>query len=296
MGKKPQLSIIIVNYNTKNDLQNCLASIYRSQQEIAYEVWVIDNNSPDTSVQMVEGEFPQVRLIKSATNLGFSKANNLAIRQTHTEFVLLLNPDTIVADHVFDNTVGYLSSHSEVGMVSCRLIKRDGTLDIACRRSFPSVFDGFCRAVGLSKMFPKSLLFARYNLTYLDEHRVSRVDAVNGAFMMVKRRAIEQVGLLDEDFFMYMEDLDWCFRFRKQGWEIYYDPSTTIYHLKGQSGKKDSKRMIAAFFESMEMFCRKNYLPRQTTLEYRITILGIRLWKNITLLKNALRKEKTVTP
>jgi GT2 family glycosyltransferase len=296
MNKRAELSIVVVNFNTREDLKNCLKSIFDSKQITSFEIWVVDNNSSDGSSELVEKEFPNVRLIKNKENSGFSRANNLAIEQIESPFVLLLNPDTIVQDHVFDKTIDFLKANGDAGMVSCMLVKADGTLDLACRRSFPSAFDGFCRAVGLSKLFPRSRLFARYNLTYLPENKVSEVDAINGAFMMVKQEAIREVGHLDEDYFMYMEDLDWCFRFRQKGWKIFYVPNSIVVHLKGQAGKKNSEKMITEFFKSMELFCRKNYNSCRSQTSISITLLGIRLWKVSTLLRNALRLQKRVTP
>ena len=290
------LSIIIVNYNTREHLKNCLESIYNTRQEVSYEVWVVDNNSTDSSSTMVEIEFPQVRLIKNSENSGFARANNQAIKQAEGSFILLLNPDTIVFDHVFDRTIDFLQETPETGMVTCKLVKPDGTLDLACRRSFPSAFDGFCRASGLSKMFPKSHLFAQYNLTFLDENEISEVDAINGAFMMVKREALSDVGLLDEDYFMYMEDLDWCFRFKQKGWKVYYVPNTKVIHLKGESGKENSNGMISEFYKSMEMFYKKTYRPNKSQVGFWFTILGIKGWKYCTLCRNSIRAEKRVTP
>lgn len=290
------LSVIVVNYQTRDELQACLDSIFGSEQGVSYEVWVVDNNSADGSARMVKEKFPQVRLVENNENLGFAKASNQAMRKSASEFVLLLNPDTIVFDHVFDKAIDFLRETPDAGMVSCKLVKEDGKLDLACRRSFPSAFDGACRAIGLSKLFPRSRLLARYNLTFLDEDRCSQVDAVNGAFMMVRKSAIDEVGMLDEDYFMYMEDMDWCYRFRKKGWKVCYVPGGKVVHLKGQSGRKNSNPMIHEFFRSMELFCRKNYRPHQTRAGYWATLAGIKAWKNMTLLRNSLRKAKRVTP
>lgn len=296
MTEQPELGIVIVNFNTREDLRNCLSSIYGSKQNTQFEVWVVDNNSTDYSSEMIQRDFPLVKLIRNNQNTGFARGNNLAISRMKNPFVLLLNPDTIVNEHAFDKTIEFLKADDRAGMVTCKLVKADGTLDLACRRSFPSAFDGFCRATGLSKLFPYSKLFARYNLTYLDENEVNEVDAVNGAFMMVKREAIEVVGLLDEDYFMYMEDLDWCFRFKKNGWKTYYVPDSRVVHLKGNSGKKSSERMIREFFKSMKIFCQKNYLPHQSLVQYWFTVAGIKGWEQLTLLRNSMRPEKRVTP
>ncbi len=291
-----ELTVVIVSHQTCSDLQRCLRSIFDSRQATRYEVWVVDNASRDGSADMVEREFPRVRLVRNADNVGFARANNQVLRHVTSEFVLLLNPDTIVGDRVFDETIALLRRTPRAGMVTCRLVKRDGTLDLACRRSFPTAWDGFARASGLARAFPRSRLFARYNLTYLDESETYEVDAVNGAFMMVRRRAMDEVGLLDEDYFMYMEDLDWCYRFRERGWTIHYHPTTTVVHLKGQSGKQSSDAMIRAFFDSMELFCRKRYSARQPRWLLSATCVGIRAWKRATLLRNAIRSEKRVTP
>jgi hypothetical protein len=292
----PELAVVIVSYRTRDVLRDCLASIMRARQGVSFEVWVVDNASGDGTVEMVAAEFPRVHLVASPTNDGFARANNRVLRGLRNDFVLLLNPDTVVLDDAFTRPVEFLRRTPSAGMVTCRLVKRDGTLDLACRRSFPTLFDGFCRAAGLSRLFPRSPLFSRYNLTYLDEHLPARVDAVNGAFMLVRREAMTQVGLLDEDYFMYMEDLDWCFRFALHGWHVYYDPSAVVVHLKGESGKQSSEPMIRAFFFSMELFHRKHLAARQARLVAVATRAGIRAWMYATLARNALRAAKRVTP
>lgn len=291
-----ELSVIIVNYNTNRDLRNCLTSIYKSRQQTRFQVWVVDNASSDGSVPMVQELFPQVNLIPSTENLGFAKANNLVLRELGSDFVLLLNPDTVVSDHVFDRTIAFLKDNPDVGMVTCKLVKADGTLDLACRRSLPSLWDGLWRAVGMAKLFPKSRTFARYNLTYLDEDQSNQVEAINGAFMMAKSQAVLEVGLLDDRFFMYGEDLDWCYRFGQQGWKIYYLPSPTVIHLKGQAGKKQSSRMIKELFRAMELYCQKHHESANPFFGRLATVIGIRLWMFSTLLRNAARSQKRVTP
>ena len=291
-----ELCVIIVSYNTRQDLQNCLTSIYESRQQVGFQVWVVDNASQDGSAAMVATFFPKVILVQSLENLGFARANNLALREVCSDFVLLLNPDTIIPDHAFDDTINFLKINPEAGMVTCRLAKADGTLDLACRRSLPSLFDGFSRAVGLARLFPKSHIFARYNLTYLNEDQVNEVEAINGAFIMTKRQAINEVGLLDEQFFMYGEDLDWCCRFRQQRWKIYYLPSPTVIHLKGQAGRKQSSRMIKELFRAMELYCRKHHGSPNRFVGRLATVIGIRAWMFLTLFRNAARSQKRVTP
>lgn len=292
----PELAVIIVNYNTGDDLLNCLDSVHNTKQDVSFQVWVVDNDSMDDSLVKAQRSHPGTVYIGAGENLGFSRANNLAIEASKSDFVLLLNPDTIVEDHVFDSTIGFLKRTAMAGMVSCKLVTQDGSLDLACRRSFPSLFDGFSRAAGLSKIFPCSRLFSRYNLTYLDENATSEVEAVNGAFMMTAREAVRDVGLLDPDYFMYMEDLDWCYRFRRRGWKIFYFPETRVVHLKGRSGNSHSVRMIREFFRSMELFCRKNYFSARTPLRNELTCLGINAWFLATMARNSLRSKKRVRP
>lgn len=291
-----ELDIIIVNYNTGNDLRNCLESIYFSKQAVSFKVWVVDNDSKDDSLKIAQASFPQTTFIRARENLGFSRANNLAISESKGDFVLLLNPDTIVGDSALDSTVNFLKMNPGAGMVSCKLVLRDGSLDLACRRSFPTAFDGFSRAIGLSKAFPRSRLFSRYNVTYIDVNATAEVEAVNGAFMMTRRKAIEQVGLLDPEYFMYMEDLDWCFRFRRHGWRIFYYPAATVIHLKGRSGNENSSPMIREFFRSMHLFCSKNYYPDRSFFHNELIRFGIQVWFMATMARNNLRSEKRVRP
>lgn len=291
----PVLTVVIVSYNCREVLLGCLESIRSSRQDVSYEVHLVDNASTDGTPEAVRAQHPWVTLTASPENLGFSKGNNLALRQATSPFVLLLNPDTLVSDHAFDCSLAALSSNPKAGMVSCRLVTADGSLDLACRRSFPTAWDGFCRASGLSGLFPRNSLLARYNMTYLDEFRPAKVDAVNGAYMMVTRHALDTVGLLDEDYYMYMEDMDWCWRFAKAGFEVLYNPDCTVVHLKGQSSRTRCTRMIHAFFDSMELFCVKNTHPRPG-LGRIATLAGIRAWKWLTLARNFLRSDKRVRP
>jgi N-acetylglucosaminyl-diphospho-decaprenol L-rhamnosyltransferase len=291
-----ELTIVIVNYNTVGHLGNCLDSIFGSRQAVSYRVWVVDNASTDGSPEMVASRYPQVGLIANRENVGFARANNQVLSRLDGDWALLLNSDTLVTDHVFDKGIAFLRQHAEAGMITCKLVQADGGLDLACRRAFPTAFDGFCRAVGLSSLFPRSPYLARYNLTYLDEDETVEVDAVNGAYMLVRRAAMAEVGLLDESYFMYMEDLDWCYRFRQRGWRIFYVPDGTVIHLKGQSSSQNSEAMIRAFFDSMVLFCEKHYAAVQSRAGLLATVCGIRAWERATLWRNSLRGEKRVRP
>ncbi|MHA2380555.1 MAG: glycosyltransferase family 2 protein, partial [Candidatus Thorarchaeota archaeon] len=239
------LGIVIVNYKTCDLLRECLQSIYESRGDFSHQVCVVDNCSQDGSCAMVGEEFPQVRLIESEVNGGYAYANNLGLRafgfaQTSGEkpsestprYALLLNPDTLLPPSALQEMLDFLETHPEAGVAGPRLVLADGSLDLACRRSFPSPKVSFYRMVGLSKLFPKSRHFGRYNLTYLDPDEVAEVDSVVGAFMLVRAEALKQVGLLDENFFMYGEDLDWAYRIKKVGWKVYYNPEVTVLHYK----------------------------------------------------------------
>lgn len=294
--KQTDVSVIIVNYNVKPLLKICLESIRAAAGDLKVQVIVVDNRSTDGSAEMVKNHFPEHTMICNDTNQGFSKANNLGLEHADGRYILLLNPDTVLQSDVLKEMTDFMDDHVDVGMSTCRLVTEDGSLDLACRRSFPSLWDGFCRASGLSRLMPNSRLFSRYNLTYLDENETCEVEAVNGAFMFVRRSALEKVGQLDNDYFMYIEDLDWCYRFREAGFVIVYHPKVTTLHLKGQSGKQQSPAMINHLFESTKMFYRKHYFPRSGFVHRMMILWALDLWKSVTLLKNSFRRNKQTRP
>lgn len=253
-----QLSVIIVNYNVREFLDHALTSIRKAMKGIRGEVIVVDNASDDGSVEMLRRRYPEVLRIVNSTNLGFAKANNLALRRARGKYLLLINPDTIVQEDTFRVMVRFFEDHPNVGLAGCKILNPDGTFQLACRRSFPTPWVAFTKIVGLSALFPGSKLFGRYNLTYLDPNESYEVDAVSGSFMMLRREVYEQVGGLDEDFFMYGEDLDWCYRIQQAGWKIYYVPQTQIIHYKGESTKRSDIDELKAFYEAMELFVKKH--------------------------------------
>lgn len=292
----PRVSVIIVSYNTRALVLECLDTVFRSRGDLELEIFVVDNASHDGTVEAVREDFPQCHVIASERNEGFSRANNKAIRQSTGEYILLLNPDTLLSDDVLFKMTHFMENHPDVGMVSSKLVTGDGSLDLACRRSFPSLWDGLCRASGMSSKFPNSRLFARYNLTYLDENETYEVDAINGAFMFTRREAVEEVGLLDEIFFMYGEDLDWCYRFRQAHWKIMYHPVATTVHLKGQSSGPRSSRMIREMFKSTAQFYRKHQFGSIGPVQKSLILMALTLWKYSTLFRNALRTQKRTRP
>lgn len=252
------LSIIIVNYNVKEFLQNLIHSIEKASHNLSTEIIIVDNASDDGSIEFIQEKFPDIKLIINKTNLGFSKANNLGLKEAKGDFILLINPDTIVSEDTFDVLINFLKENDDVGMVGCKILNPDGTLQLACRRSFPGPWVSFCKVVGLSTLFPKSKLFAKYNLTYLDENKTYEVDAISGSFMMIKREVYEKIGGLDESFFMYGEDLDWCYRTQKAGYKVYYVHSTQIIHYKGESTKRSSIDETRFFYNAMHLFVKKH--------------------------------------
>jgi N-acetylglucosaminyl-diphospho-decaprenol L-rhamnosyltransferase len=263
----PELCIVIVNYNTRDLLRDCLRSVFASQAVPSLETWVVDNASGDGSAEMVRAEFPQVRLIANKDNRGYAAANNLALKQCQAKYVLLLNPDTVLPPEALAQAIDFLATHPDAGVVGPKLVRLDGSLDLACRRSFPTPEISFYRMVGLSRLFPKSRLFGRYNLTYLDPAQTAQVDSVVGAFMLVRAELLRQVGLLDEQFFMYAEDLDWCKRIKEaanprtgQHWQVWYYPVVQVLHVKRASSSA-SARAQQAFNETMLQFYRKHYAP-----------------------------------
>ncbi|MCX7761739.1 MAG: glycosyltransferase [Candidatus Kryptonium sp.] len=253
------LSIIIVNYNVKDFLENALISIRNATAGLNTEIFVVDNASEDGSVEMIRQKFPDVKLIANSENLGFAKANNQALKLAKGKYILLINPDTIVQEDTFKILISFFETHPECGMAGCKVLNPDGTLQLACRRSFPTPWVAFTKMVGLSALFPKSKIFGRYNLTYLDPNEITEVDAVSGSFMMIRREIYEQVGGLDEDFFMYGEDIDWCYRIKKAGWKIYYVPLTQIIHFKGESTRRSNLDEIRIFYDAMKIFVKKHY-------------------------------------
>ncbi len=270
------LSVIIVNYNVREFLRQSLLSLRQALQNLDAEIFVVDNASNDGSVAMVGQEFPEVELIANRENAGFAAANNQALRQARGEFVVLLNPDTVVQEDTFTAIQTFFAKHPDTGMVGCKVLNPDGTLQLACRRSFPTPWIAFTRLSGLSRLFPKSRWFGRYNLTYLPENETTEVEAISGSFMAVRREALAQVGLLDEEFFLYGEDLDWCFRMRAGGWKIHYFPGTQIIHFKGESAKQSDFDNLRLFYQAMGQFVRKHFKHRLRAVSY--WLLHIAIW------------------
>ncbi|TMV50788.1 glycosyltransferase family 2 protein [Paenibacillus mesophilus] len=284
------LSIVIVNYNTKELTLTCLQSLYQSKTTYKYEIILIDNCSVDGSVQSAFELYPRVNLILNAENVGFSKANNQGIDIAKGRFILLLNSDTVVEPDTLEAMLRFMDDHPEVGASGCKVVLPDGTLDKACRRGFPTPLTTFYYVLGLSKLFSKSPRFNSYHMEYLNEDEAYPIDCLVGAFMMVRREVIEQVGKLDERFFMYFEDTDWCFRIQKAGWINYYYPKTKITHFKRGSSRGRPYRITYEFHRAMKLFYDKHYREKYpfwvTVLMYAgicgkfgLTVFKDLLWK-----------------
>ncbi|MCB2205676.1 glycosyltransferase [bacterium] len=254
----PDISIVVVSYNVRDLLENCLYSLYSALEGISHEIFVVDNDSTDATVDMVRQRFPDVEMIASQENLGFARGNNLALARARGKYLLLLNPDTLVQEDSITAMLDFFRENADVGMATCKIIKPDGSLEPGCRRSFPSPWVSFTKLAGLSSLFPHSSLFARYNLTYLSEDETYEVDAISGSFMMLRREVYEEIGGLDESYFMYGEDLDWCYRTQKAGWKLYYVHSTKIIHYGGESTKRSSIDATAEFYRAMQVFAKNN--------------------------------------
>ena len=252
------LSIIIVNYNVKEFLQNLLHSAEKASSRISKEIIVIDNASDDGSVDIIKQKFPTVKLIINKNNIGFGSANNQGLKIAQGKYILFINPDCIVSENTFDKMISFFNEHPDCGLAGCKILNSDGSLQLACRRSFPGPWTSFTKVTGLSNLFPGSRIFARYNLTYLDENRIHEVDAVSGSFMMIKRDAYEKVGGFDDQFFMYGEDLDLCYRVQKAGFKVYYVPDTQIIHYKGESTKRSNLDETKLFYDAMHKFVKKH--------------------------------------
>lgn len=254
-----QLSVIIVNYNVRHFLGQCLLSVQKAMEGIDGEVWVVDNNSVDGSVNMIKNQFPWVKLIENKKNTGFSTANNQAIRESKGKYVLLLNPDTVVEENTFSKCLAFAADHPDLGGLGVKMIDGKGRFLPESKRALPTPWVSFYKIFGLAKLFPRSKKFGRYHLTYLDQNENHEVEILSGAFMLMSREALDKAGLLDEAFFMYGEDIDLSWRLIQAGFKNYYFSETQIIHYKGESTKKGSLNYVRVFYQAMIIFARKHF-------------------------------------
>ncbi|MDX9883798.1 MAG: glycosyltransferase family 2 protein [Prolixibacteraceae bacterium] len=254
-----KLSVVIVNYNVKHFLEQCLHAALKASENIGTEIFVVDNHSVDGSCTMVREKFPQVILIENQQNAGFSKANNQAIRRAKGEYVLLLNPDTVVEEHSFEKICAFMDEHPEAGGLGVKMIDGKGRFLPESKRGLPTPKVAFYKIFGLSALFPRSKEFSRYHLGHLDENQTHEVEILAGAFMLLRKKALDEVGLLDEDYFMYGEDIDLSYRLVLGGYKNYYFAGTTIIHYKGESTKKSSINYVRMFYNAMIIFAQKHF-------------------------------------
>ena len=292
----PILSVLIVTYKSCDEIRACLRSIPCTLLGETVEIIVLDNGSGDGMGKIVREEFPAVSYIESPVNLGFGKANNIAYERACGEFVLFLNPDTVASEKVLSHCLQRLKSDPETGIISPKLVMLDGEMDLACRRSIPTVWDGFCRALGLSAKFSKCRFFGGYNMSYLPEDGTYEVGSVNGAFMMCPKRVLLRVGSFDEQFFMYGDDLDLCFRFSQAGYRVVYDGQVEMIHIKGASSSKDPEKMAKAVFSATKQFYLKHFNPhRSRWVNFKYSLL-FAAWEKLASLKARIKGHRGARP
>lgn len=293
-----KLSVIIVNYNVKYYLDQCIRSVLRAFEEMntPAEIIVVDNHSADGSVDYLEQRYPQklfpmVRFVRSAHNLGFARANNIAIRQSRGEYVLLLNPDTIVGEDALKASVDFMDAHEDAGAVGVRMLGAQGRRAMESRRGLPTPMVSFFKMLGFCNRWPHHRLFGKYYMGYLPWDEPSQIEVVSGAYCMLRRKALDEVGLLDEDFFMYGEDIDLSYRVLKGGYHNYYLP-VDILHYKGESTQKSSFRYVHVFYEAMLIFFRKHYsgMTFLLSLPIKTAIYAKALMALVGMLSDRMRK------
>ena len=288
-----KLSVVIVNYNVEHFLEQCLYSARKAMQNIEGEIFVVDNNSIDGSCRMVKKKFPEVFLIENKENTGFSKANNQAIRIAKGEYVLLLNPDTVVEDDTFSSIIGFMDKHPEAGALGVKMVDGSGKFLPESKRGLPTPLTAFYKMFGLSSLFPHSKRFSKYHMGYLDENEVHEVEILAGAFMLLRKSVLDKIGLLDETFFMYGEDIDLSYRVTQAGFKNYYFPKTRIIHYKGESTKKSSVNYVLVFYNAMVIFAKKHFTNKNARLFAQLINIAIyfraflailsRLWERFLL-------------
>jgi GT2 family glycosyltransferase len=279
---RPTLSIVIVSFNCRELLLGCLESLRKEAHHLTCEVIVVDNASNDGTVEAIRERHPEVQLLRSPHNRGFAWASNRGLEHASGNHLLLLNPDTVVPPHALARAVRALEERPRVGMLGCKLVLPDGSLDKACKRGFPTPLSSLYYFTGVTRLAPRSPRFAQYTAGHVDEDETAVVEAVNGAFMLVRREAVDAVGLLDERYWMYMEDLDWCYRFSQRGWSVLYWPEVEVVHVKGgSSGRHRRWRANYAFHRGMWLFYRTHYAP---TRPFPVTALvWVGIWSKLAV-------------
>jgi len=276
-----QLSIVIVNYNVKHFLLQCLQSVQKAINNIEAEVFVVDNASSDNSVEMLKEKFPWVKLIANTENTGFSYANNQAVKLAKGEFILLLNPDTLVEEDTFIKCIDFMKQTPDAGALGVKMINGNGEFLPESKRALPLPSVAFYKIFGLSKLFPRSKKFGSYHLTYLNNNQTQSVEVLSGAFMFIRKKVLDEIGFLDETFFMYGEDIDLSYRIIKGGYKNYYLPTTRIIHYKGESTKKGSINYVIVFYKAMQIFAKKHFTNKKSFI--LTWLLNLAIWLRASL-------------
>ncbi|MEP6512498.1 MAG: glycosyltransferase family 2 protein [Parafilimonas sp.] len=284
-----QLSVIVVNYNVKYFLEQCLRSVLTAINNIEAEILVVDNNSTDNSIVYLKDKFPTVTFIQNDTNLGFSKANNQALKIATGEYILYLNPDTILAEDVLLNCLNFFKANDKAGAIGVKLVDGAGRFLPESKRSFPSPLAALYKLSGMAKLFPKSKIFNRYALGYLDEDKVYEVDILAGAFIMAPKKILDSLKGFDEDFFMYGEDIDLSYRIQKSGYKNYYLGTEAVIHFKGKSTPSTNVTYVRHFYKAMSIFVRKHYTEKNSFLTTIFLQTAIRLSNFIPLIATPVR-------
>ncbi len=285
-----KLSVIIVNYNVQYFLEQCLLSVEKAMNGVETEVWVVDNNSVDGSVAMTQQKFPWVKLIANKENTGFSKANNQAMKLASGEYFLLLNPDTIVEEDTFRKVVDFMDGHPDAGGLGVKMVDGKGNFLPESKRGLPTPQTSFFKIFGISRLFPKSKLFNRYHLGNLRNDETHEIEILSGAFMLMRKSALDKVGLLDEAFFMYGEDIDLSWRIVQGGWKNYYFPGTRIIHYKGESTKKGSLNYVYVFYNAMVIFAKKHFSENNARLFSFFIHIAIWMRAGVAILSRFLKR------
>ena len=291
--QKYDLSVVIVNYNVVFFLEQCLNSVFAASKNLNVQIFVVDNNSVDGSINMLKENFSSVVLIENKENVGFSKANNQAIKRANSPYVLLLNPDTVIEEDTFDKCIDFMNSNNDCGGLGIRMLDGKGNFLPESKRGFPSPSVAFYKIFGLSYLFPKSQKFGRYHLGFLSEFEVNEVDVLSGAFMLLRTETLEKVGLLDEQFFMYGEDIDLSYRIKLGGYKNYYFPETKIIHYKGESTKKSSVNYVFVFYKAMILFAKKHFSNKNANLFSFAINLAIYMRASLSLINRFVKKIAT---
>jgi O-antigen biosynthesis protein len=284
------LSVVIVNYNVKHFLEQCLHSVVNASKQFETEVFVVDNNSVDGSCAMIREKFPWVKLIENKYNAGFSKANNQALKIATGKYCLLLNPDTVIEEGTFKKCIAFMEIHPEAGALGVKMIDGKGNFLPESKRALPTPKVAFYKIFGLAWLFPKSKIFGQYHLGYLDKDKTHEVEILSGAFMFLRKEALNKTGLLDEDFFMYAEDIDLSYRMIKAGYKNYYFPESTIIHYKGESTKKGSINYVVVFYNAMVIFARKHFSEKNARSFSRLINLAIYFRAGLAISRRFVKK------